>query len=199
MKKAYIFISICGIGLFLSALPLTVAPSLLQSLLGGVSILGLLFAVVATLIVGLVWWRKSSHWWIGPPLLCVAFVLGFIICEGILTRTGLDHWLFKRNMAPYVKIVDSIKNGTIPCGPTNTYIAYIDGKRNLPAGIRDIQAMHCSDGSTLVLFVAKGSSFAGHMGYLFKDAGTNSDIVDFMKREQIGLIPITNNWYQFWD
>jgi hypothetical protein len=165
MQTAYRIIIVCGIGLFLSDLPLTVVPNLIQPLFVLGCSLGLLFALIATLVVGLVRWRKLSRWWMGPALLCMAFILCFIICGRIEMRLGGDHWLFKRNMEPYVKIVDSIKSGAVPCG---SKIAGIN-ITNLPSGIRNVAAARCSDGSALVLFAAKGSSFAGDFGYLYKD------------------------------
>ena len=196
MRIAYRLIILCGVGLFLSQLPLTIAPNLFQPMLFGVFFLGVVFVLIATLIMGLVSWRKSSRWWMGPALLCMAFILSFIIWGRIETWAGFDHLLFKRNMAPYVNIVDSIKSGAISCGPT---IANIHSITNLPPGIRNIDAVRCTDGSVLVLFVAKGSSFAGHMGYLFKDTETNNYIADYIKREQIRLSLMTGNWYEFWD
>jgi hypothetical protein len=197
MRTAYRLIILFGVGLYLSDLPLTTVPNLIQPLFVLGCSLGLLFALIVTFIIGLFRWRKLSRWWMGPALLCIAFILSFIICGRIEMRLGGDHWLFKRNMVPYVRIVDSIKSGAVPCG---SKIANIN-ITNLPSGIRNVAAARCSDGSAVVLFVGKGSSFAGDFGYLYKDySETNSCIADNIKPDQLGrLNHIIDNWYEFWN
>ncbi len=194
MRTAYRIITICGVGLFISMWPFAVVQTLLQMAVMEMCSLGLLFALITTLIIGLARWRKLSRWWMGPSLLCVAFVLGFIIYH---PRIQVDAWWFKKNMAPFAKIVDSIKSGAIPCGPT---IANIN-ITNLPPYIRNVAAARCPDGSVLVEFYSKACSFAGHSGCLFKDyAETNSCFADYTKLEQEWrLRHVTGNWYKFSD
>jgi amino acid transporter len=199
MKTAYRLITLCGVSLiFVCFFPFPIELRLLQGWLFLICILGLLFALIATLIIGLASWRKLSRWWMGPPLLCIAFIVSFVICARIGVSIAVDDWWFQKHMVPYVMIVDSVKSGTIPCGPT---IANIHSITNLPPGIRNIDAARCTDGSVLVLFVAKGSSFAGDFGYLYKDySETNSCIADNIKPDQIGRLDhITGNWYEFWN
>jgi len=193
MRIAYRLITICGVGLFLSVWPFAVVQTLLQMTVMLACSIGLLFALITTLIIGLASWRKSSRWWMGPALLCVAFILGFITYP----RIGVADWWFKRHMAPYAKIVDSIQSGAIP---PSTTIADVN-VTNLPPYIRNVRAARCPDGSVLVVFFSKACSYAGHSGCLFKDyTETNSCVADYTKYEQIWhLRHITGNWYKLSD
>jgi hypothetical protein len=170
-----------------------IVQTLLQMAVMEICSLGLLFALITTLIVGLASWRKSSRWWMGPSLLCFAFIVIFFTYP----INAVDNWFFKKHMAPYVAIVDSIQSGAIPCSSTigNVNIT------NLPPYIRDVAAARCPDGSVLVEFFSKACSFAGHSGCIFKDyTETNSCFADYAKLEQEWhLSHITGNWYIFSD
>ena len=127
-------------------------------------------------------------------LLCFAFFLGFIICARMGVWVAMDNWWFENHIAPYANIVHSIKTDAIPCSQT---IAHID-ITNLPPHISHIHAARSSDGALIVIFVAEGSCFAGHVGYLFKDyTNTNSYIADYVRGQQFNLRHITGNWYEF--
>jgi hypothetical protein len=195
MRTAYKLIVLCGVGLLLSQFLVTPGPSFFQILIFLISSLGLVFLFIATLITGLASWRKKSRLWMYPALLCIAFILSFVTCAMVGVPSAIDNWHFKKHMAGYDKIVDSIRSGAVPCGSTITGINIT----NLPPGIRNILAARCLDGSMLVEFVGKGSSFAGHSGYLFKNTETNNYIADYMKRENIYLSHITGDWYRFSD
>ena len=177
----------------MSVWPFVIVQTLLQMAVMEICSLGLLFALITTLIVGLASWRKSSRWWMGPSLLCFAFIVIFFTYP----INAVDNWFFKKHMAPYVAIVDSIQSGAIPCSSTigNVNIT------NLPPYIRDVAAARCPDGSVLVEFFSKACSFAGHSGCIFKDyTETNSCFADYAKLEQEWhLSHITGNWYIFSD
>jgi hypothetical protein len=202
MRTAYRLIILFGVGLFLSLLlPFTIGPNLfltfLQTTVALICFFGLVFAAVATLIIGFFSWRKPSRLWMCPALLCLALILSFLVCSKFGVWADVDTWWFKQRMTPYVKIVDSIQSGVIPCSPT---IAGID-ITNLPSGISGVAAARCSDGSVLVEFYGTGSSFAGNMGYLFKNyTETNNCIADNIKPEKVKhLHHIIDNWYKFSD
>ena len=193
MRTAYRIISVCGIGLFLSVWPFAVVQTLLQMAIMEICSLGLLFALITTLIIGFASWRKSSRWWMGPSLLCFAFIVIFFTYP----RNAVDNWFFKKHMAPYVAIVASIQSGAISCSSTIGNVSIT----NLPPYIRNVAAARCPDGSVLVEFFSKACSFAGHSGCLFKDyTETNSCFADYTKHEQIWhLRHITGNWYKLSD
>ena len=197
MRIAYRLIVLCGVGLLLSELLVTPGPNFFQIAIFLISFLGLAIAFIVTLIVGLASWKKSTRLWMYPALLCVAFILSFIICARLGVPSAVEGWKFKRNMAVYDKVVTDIQSGVVPCGSTITNINI----SNLPPGIRNIMAAHCPDGSILVEFVGEGSSFAGHSGYFFKNyTETNSCFADYAKLEQEWhLRHITGNWYRFSD
>jgi hypothetical protein len=194
MRIAYRLIILFGIGLFLSELLVTPGPNFFQIAIFLISFLGLVFAFITSLVVGFTSWRKSSRSWMYPALLCIAFILSFIIFGRL---ANVETWRFKRNMGVYDKVVADIQSGAIPCGSTITRIDI----SNSPPGIRNIMAAHCPDGSILVEFVGEGSSFAGHSGYFFKNyTETNSCFADYSKLEhEWHLRHMTGNWYRFSD
>jgi hypothetical protein len=158
----------------------------------------LVFALIATLIIGLARWKKSSRWGMGPALLCIAFISSMMICRKIGVWVAVDDWQFKKQMADFVKTVDSIKSGDVPCSPSLTLIDI----KNLPRHIRAVDAACCPDGSMIVEFhLATGIPLV-HTGYLFKNyTETNNCIADNMRPEQRWhyLHHITGNWYKFSD
>jgi hypothetical protein len=197
MQIAYRLIILFGVGLLLSELFITPGPNFFKIAIFLICFFGLVLAFIMTLIVGFASWRKSSRLWMYPALLCVAFILTFIISVRIGVPLAVDTWQFKKHMAAYDKIVDSIQSGDVSCGSTITGINIT----NLPPGIRNILAARCPDGSVYVEFVGKGSSFAGHSGYLFKNyTETNNCITENIKPEQNEYLQhITGNWYRFSD
>lgn len=132
-----------------------------------------------------------------PTLLCVLFILSFIICLKIGIPSEIEKWKFQKHLAAYNKIVDSIQNGNISCSSTITAI----NTTNLPPGIRNILAVQCPDKSLFVMFIGNGSSFAGHAGYIYKNyTETNNCISENTKLEENeNLQPIIGNWYKFYD
>jgi hypothetical protein len=166
-----------------------------------------------TLLLGVFSWRKLSRWWMGPAALTIVICLAIPICGRLGAWSFLDNWRLRHHMAAYARIVDSIRDGTIPCRPIESDSRERDGQRdvsrpfieldvaNLPPSTRNIRAECCSDGSVRVLFLDEGSSFAGHAGYLYKDySETSSCAAEFAKRERTwGLRQITGNWYRFSD
>ena len=197
MRTAYRLIVLCGIGLLLSQLLVTPGPNFFQIAIFLISFLGLAIAFIVTLIVGLASWRKSTRLWMYPSLLCITFILSFIICARLGVPSDVESWKFKRNIAVYDKIVADLQSGVVPCGSAITNI----NSSNLPPSIGRILAAHCPDGSMLVEFVGEGSSFARHSGYLFKNyTETNSCFADYSELEQEWhLRHITGNWYRFSD
>ncbi|SRR5260221_5457120 len=202
MRTAYRLIVLFGVGLFLSSLlPFTIGPNwipaMLQNTVSLVCFFGLVFAFIVTWIIGFILWRKSSRLWMSPALLCIVLIISFIICERSGVSSFVDTWWFKQRMAAYVKIVDSIQSGAVPCSPA---IARIDIK-NLPSGIGSVAAARCPDKSVLIEFYGKDGFFAGHTGYLFKHyTETNNCISENIKPEQVKhLQHIMDDWYRFSD
>jgi hypothetical protein len=192
MRIAYKLIFLCGVGLLLSQLLVTPGPNFFQVALFSICFLGLAIAFIITLIIGFSSWRKSSSKWMFPSLLCVLFISSFLICVKIGIPSEIEMWKFQKHISDYEKIINGIQNGDIQCG---SKLMVID-TTNLPPGIINITAAHCSDGSLIVLFLGKGSSFAGHTGYLFKNyTKTNNCISEPDWRFK----HLTGNWYKFFD
>jgi hypothetical protein len=212
MRLACLLIAACGFANFLTLVVGSLAPNILIHLLGGGLFLVLIFAIPVTLLLGIVCWRKSSRWWMGPAALAIAICLAFPICGRLGVWSLLDRWRLQHHMAAYARIVDSIRDGSIPCQPIESDSRQRNGPvdvsrlskdldvANLPPHTRGVRAECCSDGSVRVAFLDDGSSFAGHVGYLYKDyATTSSCAADFAKRERTwGLRQITGNWYRFY-
>jgi hypothetical protein len=197
MRTAYLVIVVCGIGIFVCGFLDQIRPSLLGTVGIVICILGLMTALIASFVFGLVSWRKLSRWWMGPALLCIAFLLGIRISGNMRMDEAIGDWWFKKHMAPYVKIVDSIQNGAVSYSPNFTRINDIT---NLPPHIRYVSAARCSDGSVLVEFRIKTSFPLSPIGYLFKNyAETNNCITANMGPEHHWhyLRHITGNWYRF--
>lgn len=187
MRPAYLLITLGGVGCFLSSVVSKLWPSLLLPIIAVLLFLALVFTIFLTLFLGVVCWRKSNRYWMGPAVFSVAICSGFLISGRLGVWTSLDDWRLKHNMASYATIVDSIHNGTVPCDPIEP------GPRdrsdpgsslNLPPHTIRMRARCCSDGSVVVLFLDAGSSFAGHTGYLYKDyPATSGCAADFAKWE----------------
>jgi len=174
MRTAYILISVCGIGFFAFAFLGQIRPSALEDAISVTCLLGLLTALIATLIIGLARWRKSSRWWMGPTLLCIAFFVGIKICGNAEVWTATGDWWFKKHIASYVAIVDSIQSGAIRCSPTFDRIYNVT---SLPPYTKYVSAARCPDGSVLVEFHSRADFPPPPMGYLFKNyTETNSCI-----------------------
>lgn|GEM_PF-2168238 len=211
MRLAYLLIATCGFANFLTILVGGIAPNILIPLLFGLLFFMLILAIPVTLLLGAVFWRKVSRWWMGPAALTIAICFAIPICGRLGVWSFLDNWRLQHHMVAYARIVDSIHAGTIPCQPIPSDSRERDGQRdvsrpfidrdvaNLPPHTRSIRAECCSDGSVRVLFLDEGSSFAGHAGYLYKDYSEKSQCaVDFARQEQTWrLRQITGNWYRF--
>lgn len=213
MRLAYLLITACGVANFLTLLVGRIAPNILIPLLFGFLFFVLILAIPVTLLLGAVYWRKLSRWWVGPAALSIAICLAIPISGRLGVWSSLDNWRLQHHMAAYARIVESIRDGTIPCQPIASDSRERDGQRdvsrlfidrdvaNLPPYTRSIRAECCSDGSVRVVFLDEGSSFAGHAGYLYKDYSEKSKCAaDFARRKQTWrLRQITGNWYRFTD
>lgn len=188
-------IAFFGAGLLLSQLLVTPGPNFFQFVLVSVCFLILIIAFVATIILGLVSWRKSSSKWMFPSMLCILFILSFLFCVKIGIPSEIEMWKFQKHISYYEKIVNGIQNGEIQCGSTITGI----DTTNLPPGISSITAAHCPDGSLIVQFLGKGSSFAGHVGYLFKNYTETNNCISENIKPDWRLKHLTGNWYKFFD
>jgi len=203
IRTVYVLIAICGIGLFLATFLDALRPSPLGSIPFGeivvvICVLGLMSELIVSLIIGLVHWRKSTRWWMGPALLCIAFLLGLRICGDIGIQEAIGNWWFKKHIGPYVEIVDSIQSSAIPCNPN---FARIGNITNLPPHVRYVSAARCPDGAVLVEFRSKTVIPLSPIGHLFKNYGeTNNCITANMGPEHHWhyLRHITGNWYEFW-
>ena len=213
MRLAYLLVAACGITNFLSLVVWRIAPSILMPLLFGFLFCMLVVAILATLLVGAVHWRKFSRWWMGPAALAIALSLAIPTCGQLGVWSFLDHWRLQHHMAAYAKVIESIHVGIIPCQSIEPDSREQDGQRDtrrlfsdhnvadLPPYTISIQADCCRDGSVRVVFLDKGSSAVGHAGYLYKDYSEASNCAsEFAKREQKwGLWQVTGNWYRFSD
>lgn len=195
MRIAYLLITIFGVGLFLGSLPSSVGVSLFQAFTLGPCFFALLILFLWTFITGLAKWRKTSRWWMGPALFCVALIFFNTLAFKLV---GGD-WQFKHHKDDYVKIVNSIQSGAIPCSSTIDII----NVSNLPPHIGNVRAMRCADGAVLIIFMGNGGcALGGHAGYIFKGySETNDCIPENMRPEHFlqFVYHIQGSWYGFSD
>jgi hypothetical protein len=189
MRIAYRVIIICGVVLLLAQLLFSIERVLFLLIIEIACAFCLVFGLIITFIMGLVSWRKSSGWWMGPSLLCAAFILSALI----IGRVNGNQ--FKKHMDDYVKVVDLIKSGAVPCGSRYSQIDVT----NLPPHISSVWAARCPDGSLFVEFNLKPHIPQTSRGYLFESYTETNNCLDEMTKPEhrYRLSHIADNWYEF--
>ena len=195
MRRANTLIVLFGAGLLLSQLFTSPGLNFFQVISFFICFLFLTIAFVATVIIGFVSWRKSSRHWLCPPLFCILFILSFIVCSKTGVSSKIEIWKFKEHISEYEKIVDGIKSGEIPCNSKFTLI----NTTNLPPGITCVMAARCPDQSVIASFLGEGSSFAGHVGYLYQNSTETNNCISENIKLDWRLNHLTGNWYKFFD
>jgi hypothetical protein len=195
LTKSLIIICLLGLGFSFS---LAVQASTLRlgyAIISGISFVGLLIYLIASLIVGFVSWRKESRWWFVPFLGAAIFILSAPL--DLRAGIAITDWNFRAHLQEYIKTVDDIKSGSVPSsttfGPVSPSV--------LPSNVKAVLAVHYADGATVVLFLV-GSGFPlHHTGYLFNgsDGNINSKAQFMAFEDRYYLRHETGNWYRFSD
>jgi hypothetical protein len=193
MRAEYGRIIILGIGFFLCLAALQVRPFLLYIIGVAGFFLGLAVQLIATFVIGLMRWRKSSRWWMVPSVVCLAF----ISTAPLDTRVGIifADWEFETHLREYVKIVDDVKSGAIPCDTTLGIIIL----NPLPSNVKRITAARCPDGAVIVVFTVGTGFPLIHTGYLFNGCGENNNCITQYKslESKWSLRHVVGDWYRF--
>jgi len=180
-----------------------VEPGFISLLLSGLFFVLLIIVLLASFSLGLMKWRHTSRWWPISALAALAFLL---ITYYLTAPTGqyICDWRFEKDIAKFSKVVDGIRNGSIPVViPSNYPSSYRYGEidvANMPSYIGDIRGAHCDDGGIAVFFGAKFHAFFLHEGYFYKGYGEKSNCSsDEMKPfgDAYYIRHITGPWYIF--
>jgi len=157
-------------------------------------------ALIATAVLGLVRWRKTSRFWAAPMFLCFAFLLvvWFIPAAG---RKIADKD-FERHSEDYMEVVSEIRNGPSSYdSAANRSLAIIETK-NMPRGVRAIKGIRCENGAVVAAFLLNTDVPLLHEGYVYKgyDEG-DSCIKPEMKLEENWpyIRHVSGGWYHFSD
>lgn len=105
-------------------------------------------------------------------------------------------WEFERQLGAYVRIVDFVRSGAIPCGPK---LELVDTKE-LPRHVARVRAACCPDGTAIVEFYIPTGVPLVHAGYLFKNyTGTNSCVeqgIWLEDEKRLYQRHVIGNWYR---
>lgn len=193
IRKSFISIIILGLGFSWSLAAQEDNPHFIYISISVISLFGLSIFLIASLIIGFVSWRKTSRWWIAPFLASAAFMLSAPL--DLRIGIAIADWKFRTHLQEYVRTVDDIRSGLVPCnatfGPISPNVS--------PLNVKKVLAAHYPDGATVVLFLV-GSGFPlHHTGYLFNGSGENiTCIAQFKSLEnKYYLRHVTGNWYHF--
>ncbi|MDR3412315.1 MAG: hypothetical protein P4L87_15475 [Formivibrio sp.] len=204
MKKTSWAIVVVGVCCFFLRLSTYVMPEFLCILLSTLLLVALVVLLVVSSRVGFIRWRKSSHLWPAPSLVCLAFILCAYYFAPSMGRYISD-WKFGRHLAEYSRVVNGLKNGTISCAtPCNANVEVIE-VTSRPAHIRDIWGARCDDNGVIVLFRVDTDVPLLHEGYFFKDYGvtSNCNIRSVSPEVSWPHVPyirhIAGQWYRFSD
>lgn len=200
MRILYWLIVIVGLIYFSLTLYTYVVPLWACTILSWLAFVFLVIAFLVTAVVGFVRWRRVSPRWMVPTMLCLAFGL-----SGLLTPR-LGHIIadrkFERHQAEYFKIVEGVKNGTLPCGPTCSDKLTVFQAASLPSHTRALIGARCDNGEVVVAFLADTDVPLLHEGYLFKGYEENSAcFTDAMRPEKkwAYVRQVAGRWYHFSD
>jgi hypothetical protein len=158
-----------------------------------VAFIGLLIAIPTTLVVGAVEWRKTSHWWMMPSLVCFAFLWTPRIAPYI--REPIEDWELKSHLSEYDKVVDDVRKGTIV---TATSLTWIDLKQieSLPPGVIAIWAARDSRAVTAKFLISHGGRIGN--GYIYAEDNKTAE-AGMVGASHYYLRHIVGNWFHFTD
>jgi hypothetical protein len=156
--------------------------------------IGLLLTCLWAAFVGAISWRKSSHCWMMPAILCVVF----LISVRAVARFGLavEDWRFGKQLIEYSEAVDEIRKDAIVSKASLNDVVI----KNTPRGVISIRALRCDNGEVVVFFLT-GAGGRLHHGYVFDGCNCLAkppvEVVRFIRK--LDLRPITGGWYGFSD
>jgi hypothetical protein len=103
--------------------------------------------------------------------------------------------MFKFHFSKYLEVIDGVRTGRIPCGPTLTEI----DATHFPSGVDHIDALRKPDGSMLIMFFTAEAFPLHHEGYVFADCKTNAECTfafDSLKGK-CSMRQVKSHWYYF--
>lgn len=182
---------------FISFLCTQLAPGPLCDASAGTTYLVLTGALVVTPIVGLIWWRRTSGWWIIPFF--ISAVLYFSVPVTRSLGTSINDYIFRLHLNEYKRVVGEVESGAIRSTPELESINLTNIK-SIPSGVIDVWAARLSNGCVYVEFL-RSSEGRIHKGYLYRnfkesDAGAGP-IIQWDQRFE--LRHIVGDWYHFSD
>ena len=200
MRLLYWLIVVAGVLYFSLSLYTCVRPEWLGTIVSFLAFGFLGVTLVVTAILGLAKWRRLSRFWMMPTLLCLAFLLSARLTVRLGQR--IKDQEFETRESEYLKVVDGVKNGTIPCGPSCNAKLTVFQTANLPPNVRVLIGARCDNGQVVVAFLANTDVPLLHEGYVFKGYDENSSCVTEAMRPEnkwAYLRHVTERWYHFSD
>jgi hypothetical protein len=171
-------------------------PSLLCTVLTGVSFVSLVVAFLMSVVAGPLRWRRLSRWYMLPSLLCLIFLATpwFSAPIGVF----IADWLFRKNLNEYARVVEDVRSGTIPCNPRFERLDV----REMPGQIVAIRAARYSRDEMIVEFLIGSDVPLLHTGYVFKGYDEANSIVPKGLRPETKwpyVRHVLGDWYHFSD
>jgi hypothetical protein len=176
-------------------------PQWLCIILSVVTLAGLVLALLATAVLGFFKWKKTSRWWMGPALICLAFLSGGTWLTRPMGRLIAD-WRFAESSGEYIKVVDEVRDGTISCPAECRQKLTVLEAKGLPNRTRAIIAARCDTGAVVVGFLLDVDAPLVHEGYVYKGyQESDACILEAMRPEQRWpyVRHVRGNWYHFSD
>jgi hypothetical protein len=196
MRIANRIIIVLGCCFFMFSLYAHILPSLICIAGAFLGFFILVLALLATVVLGLVRWRKSTRSWMIPVLLCLAFMSSAWINGPI--GVFIADQLFRSHLNEYSQVVDDVRSGVIPCGAG---LSILDIKE-YPTHIIAVKGARCTNGAVVVAFLVSTDIPLLHEGYVFKGyAETNTCVADEIRPERQWpyVRHVMEKWYHFAD
>ena len=152
--------------------------------------------IIVSSALALTLWRRSLGRF-APTLICLLAWASVIVGGRLGLWSAVADWRFYRHANDYVRVVQSVRDGTIEIGKSDSPSIIVPNA--LPPNTQKALAERCTDGSLLVEFLDEGSSFSGHTGYLFRDSAPLNSCSDAKSaaRQNWHLHRVKKNWYRF--
>jgi hypothetical protein len=204
MERVYRWIVALGSILFVLGVSSYAFPELACLLVSILVLATLVVLLTASLVSGLMKWRKFSKFWPMPALVCGAFILCWFYLASPTGRYLSDR-IFERHLGDYARVVDNFKSGSVLCASACKGDINAIETTDLPAHVLKILGTHCDGNGVVVLFLRDTDVPLLHEGYMFKDYEEGSDCSkrfgarDFVWLHLPYVRPIEGHWYRFSD
>jgi hypothetical protein len=198
MRKSFLAVLFPGIIFWASLIASKIVYNEFIEWAWGLSLIGLLLAVPATIIGGIFKYGVTARSWLPAPVLCVAVLLCTVLFRPYLKT--LDDRNFKRDLIEYSRVVSDVKSGKVQI---NNFDRIDFGRENLPGRAIEVRASHCNQGTVVVRFYTLLQGALGDdCGVLFDDC--DNPFLSEVHRKSLGhqmSFPshIQGAWYSFCD